>query len=62
MGRAVEPVFAPIGWDWKVGMAVLASFPAREVVVSTLGAFSTHICLAELIWWDFFPLSKRCLS
>ena len=37
MGRAVEPVFTPIGWDWKVGMAVLASFPAREVVVSTLG-------------------------
>jgi ferrous iron transport protein B len=37
MGRFVEPVFAPIGWDWKVSMAVLASFPAREVVVSTLG-------------------------
>jgi ferrous iron transport protein B len=37
MGHAVEPVFAPIGWDWKVGMAVIASFPAREVVVSTLG-------------------------
>ena len=37
MGRAVEPVFAPIGWDWKVAMAVIASFPAREVVVGTLG-------------------------
>ncbi|MFM8385324.1 MAG: ferrous iron transport protein B [Planctomycetia bacterium] len=37
MGRAVEPVFAPIGWDWKVAMAVLASFPAREVVVGQLG-------------------------
>jgi ferrous iron transport protein B len=37
MGHAVEPVFAPIGWDWKVSMAVIASFPAREVVVSTLG-------------------------
>jgi ferrous iron transport protein B len=37
MGRAVEPVFAPMGWDWKVSMAVLASFPAREVVVGTLG-------------------------
>jgi ferrous iron transport protein B len=36
-GRAIEPAFAPIGWDWKVGMAVIASFPAREVVVSTLG-------------------------
>jgi len=37
MGRAVEPVFEPIGWDWKVAVAVIASFPAREVVVGTLG-------------------------
>ncbi len=36
-GRAIEPAFAPIGWDWKVTIAVLASFPAREVVVSMLG-------------------------
>ena len=27
----------PLGWDWKVGTAALASFPAREVVVGTLG-------------------------
>ncbi len=37
IGRTIEPVFAPIGWDWKVSAAVVASFPAREVVVSTLG-------------------------
>jgi ferrous iron transport protein B len=37
MGRAIEPLFWPIGWDWKVGVAVIASFPAREVVVGTLG-------------------------
>jgi ferrous iron transport protein B len=37
MGRAIEPVVRPLGWDWKVGMAALASFPAREVVVGTLG-------------------------
>lgn len=36
-GQALEPVFAPLGWDWKLGMAALASFPAREVVVGTLG-------------------------
>ncbi|MEM7232391.1 MAG: ferrous iron transport protein B [Planctomycetota bacterium] len=36
-GRTVAPVFAPLGWDWKISMATLASFPAREVVVSTLG-------------------------
>jgi ferrous iron transport protein B len=37
LGRAVEPAVRPLGWDWRVGVAVLASFPAREVVVSTLG-------------------------
>jgi ferrous iron transport protein B len=37
LGRGVEPVFRPLGWDWKISMAVIASFPAREVVVATLG-------------------------
>ena len=27
----------PLGWDWRIGCAVIASFPAREVVVATLG-------------------------
>ena len=35
-GRWLEPAFAPLGWDWKIGVAALASFPAREVVVGTL--------------------------
>lgn len=37
LGRFIEPAFAPLGWDWKVTMAALASFPAREVVIATLG-------------------------
>jgi ferrous iron transport protein B len=37
LGRGMEPVFAPLGWDWRIGTAALASFPAREVVVGTLG-------------------------
>lgn len=36
-GRAMEPVFLPLGWDWRIGVGVLASFPAREVIISTLG-------------------------
>ena len=36
-GRAVQPLFAPLGWDWKVTAGVIASFPAREVVVAVLG-------------------------
>jgi ferrous iron transport protein B len=37
LGRALEPVVRPLGWDWRIGMAAVASFPAREVVVGTLG-------------------------
>jgi ferrous iron transport protein B len=40
LGRAglfVEPVFRPLGWDWRVSAAVIAGFPAREVVVAVLG-------------------------
>ncbi len=37
IGRLVEPLVAPLGWDWRIGSAVIAAFPAREVVVSTLG-------------------------
>jgi len=37
MGHQLEPVVKPLGWDWRIGMAALASFPAREVVVGTLG-------------------------
>jgi len=36
-GRTLEPVFVPLGWDWRIGSAAIASFPAREVVMSTLG-------------------------
>jgi ferrous iron transport protein B len=36
-GHVVEPVFAPLGWDWRISAAVIAGFPAREVVVAVLG-------------------------
>ena len=36
-GHVVEPVFRPLGWDWKISAAVIAGFPAREVVVAVLG-------------------------
>lgn len=36
-GRFIEPVFRPLGWDWRVSAAVIAGFPAREVVVAVMG-------------------------
>jgi ferrous iron transport protein B len=37
IGRAIAPVFAPIGIDWRGGIALLSGFVAKEIVVSTLG-------------------------
>ena len=37
MGRVIEPAVKPLGWDWRIGCAVLASLPAREFVVATIG-------------------------
>jgi ferrous iron transport protein B len=36
-GRFIEPAVRPLGWDWRIGCAAIASFPAREVVLGTLG-------------------------
>jgi ferrous iron transport protein B len=37
LGQLIEPVFAPLGLDWRYGVAILTSFLAREVFVGTLG-------------------------
>ena len=36
LGHLIEPVIRPLGFDWKIGVALIASFAAREVLVSTL--------------------------
>ncbi|MEM8867216.1 MAG: ferrous iron transport protein B [Verrucomicrobiota bacterium] len=36
-GKFAQPIFAPAGYDWKITVGVLASFPAREIIISTLG-------------------------
>ncbi|HEX2093278.1 MAG TPA: ferrous iron transport protein B [Longimicrobiaceae bacterium] len=37
MGRGVEPLVRPLGYDWKIGVGILSSFAAREVFVATMG-------------------------
>ncbi|EGO62730.1 ferrous iron transport protein B [Acetonema longum] len=37
IGHAIEPLIKPLGFDWKIGIALFAGFAAKEVVVSTLG-------------------------
>lgn len=36
LGRVIEPAISPIGYDWKIGIAILTSFAAREVFVGTM--------------------------
>lgn len=36
LGRIIEPVIQPLGFDWKIGIALISSFAAREVLVSTM--------------------------
>ena len=36
IGHAIEPIIEPLGFDWKIGVGLITSFAAREVVVSTL--------------------------
>jgi ferrous iron transport protein B len=36
MGKSIEPVIKPLGYDWKIGIAIITSFAAREVFVGTL--------------------------
>ena len=38
IGRAIEPVIKPVGFNWKIGIGLITSLAAREVIVGTLGA------------------------
>ena len=37
IGKAIQPAFAPLGFDWKMSVSLLTGFAAKEVVVSSLG-------------------------
>ncbi len=36
-GKLIEPAVKPLGWDWRLGIGAIASFPAREVIIATMG-------------------------
>ena len=55
IGRAIEPAIEPLGYDWKIGVGLLASFAAREVFVSTM-ALVYGVSDAEE---DMTPLRER---
>ena len=57
IGKAVQPVLAPLGFDWKTSVALVTGVTAKEIVVSTLGVFYS-VDDAE----DMGSLSERLLS
>lgn len=61
-GRWIEPVVRPLGWDWRIGCAVLASFPAREVVVATMGVMYQFGDLEEAADEDIDRVSRKLRS
>ena len=43
MGHLIEPVIRPLGFDWKIGVGLLTSFAAREVIIATMGTLMASI-------------------
>ena len=43
LGKTIEPAIAPLGYDWKIGIALITSFAAREVFVGTMATL--YSCL-----------------
>ena len=63
MGHFIEPAIAPLGFDWKIGVGLVASLAAREVIVATLGqiyaASAPGVPLREAIRNDTNPLTGK---
>ena len=59
LGRFIEPVFSPLGLDWRYGVAIIASFLAREVFVGTLGTIFSIIFGIESADEDLASLADQ---
>jgi ferrous iron transport protein B len=65
IGHAIEPAIAPLGFDWKIGVGLVASLAAREVIVSTLAqiyaATDENASLRDAVRADVDPRSGRTI-
>jgi len=67
LGKLIAPAVRPLGWDWRIGCAVVASFPAREVVIGAMGVIynlgegqEDHtVSLAEHLKREQWPGTRR---
>jgi len=66
IGRTIEPIIRPLGFDWKIGISLLTSFAAREVMVSTLATIynvesedGEFVKLTDCLKQDINPETKE---
>jgi ferrous iron transport protein B len=65
IGKVIEPAIEPLGFDWKIGIALLTSFAAREVFVGTmatiysLGSEDDHLKVRERMALEVNPATGR---
>jgi len=71
MGQVMEPVIEPLGFDWRIGVGLVSSLAAREVIVGTLGEGSMELMArlqgsmdlgAALALLVFFVFALQCMS
>ena len=68
IGHSIEPIIKPLGFDWKIGLGLVTSFAAREVVVSTLATIynvengdEDYISLSEAMKRDKDPVTGKSI-
>lgn len=68
LGHALEPVLKPIGFDWRIGTALVGAFAAKEVFVAQLGitysvdnADETSVALRSHLQKNYTPLTAFCI-
>ncbi len=65
MGKFIQPVLSPLGFDWKMSIALVAGLPAKEIVVSTMGVLyqtsndETTVNLQEKLQNEKYQFGKR---
>ncbi len=65
LGKLIEPTIAPLGFDWKMGIALISSFAAREVFVGTMatiysiGNTDDELTVREKMAGEINPITKR---
>ena len=64
IGKAIEPVLAPLGFDWKMDIGILAGVGAKELIVSTLGVLGTEppTAASALAYMVFILLYLPCVA